>query len=226
MSIKHLLTALAGMVILTTASAQALPNPFPDASPLHRPAARLLETTLKTPELRKLLEQSNNDTQVYQFSVILLANRGLPRLDNATLSNHLAAMSRLTDKLDTETCAAIFTGQPLADPNALYDRFMAALVQLDQPTIDAWFDTTAQAAIAELKKTPVPQNYVADQANAIQQLLETLPADQKTRLENAFTRIDTLSADEACWANRTFLRAALQLPPRERQIMARFIAQS
>ena len=225
MKIAVVLTMLGLLTLTGPAQSQELKNPFPPSSPLYRPAARFLETTLKTPALRELLQQSHNDTQIYQFSVMLLANRGLPRLDDNTLSTHLVAMSRLTDKLDTETCAAIFTGKPLNDPNALYDHFLSALAQLDQPTIDGWFDTTAEAAVAELKKKPQPQTDMTAQANALNRMMETLPADQKTRLGNALEHLDTISDAEACWANRAFLHAALQLPPPERQIMARVIAE-
>lgn len=226
MRISALRLALLGMLTLSgLAQSQALKNPFPQSSPLHRPAARLLETTLKTPALRELLQRSNNDTQIYQFSVMLLANRGLPRLDDSTLSAHLTAMSRLTDQLDTETCAAIFTGKPLDNPNALYERFLNALAQLDQPTIDSWFDTTVKAAVAELQKTPQPQTDLAAQAAAMQQMMDSLPAEQKSRLSNALEHLDTINQTEACWANRAFLHAALQLPPSERQVMARLIAE-
>lgn len=225
MNSRHLLVLLTTMTALLIANAQELKNPFPTDSPLYRPTARLLETTVKTPALRELLQRSNNDTQVYQFSVMLLANRGLPRLDNATLSHHLTAMSRLTDQLDTETCAAIFTGKPLSDPNALYDQFLKALSQLDQPTIDAWFEITAQAAVAELKKTQPPQVDMSHVTNAMRQLLNTLPNEQKTRLESAFEQINDINTDEACWANRAFLHAALRLPERERQVIARLIAE-
>ena len=219
------LLLLAMLALPVMAQSQELKNPFPPSSALHRPAARFLETTLKTPELRELLQRSNNDTQIYQFSVMLLANRGLPRLDDNTLAAHLTAMSQLTDKLDTATCAAIFTGKPLDDPNALYDHFLNALAQLDQATIDGWFDTTAKAAVAELKKTPPPQSNITAQSAAMSHMLETLPADQKTRLGDALEHLDTISEAEACWANRTFLHAALQLPPSERQTMARVIAE-
>ena len=220
-----MLPLLSMLTLSGLVQSQELKNPFPSSSPLHRPAARFLETTLKTPVLRELLQRSNNDTQIYQFSVMLLANRGLPRLDDSTLSAHLTAMSRLTDKLDTETCAAIFTGKPLNDPNALYDRFLSALAQLDQPTIDGWFDTTVKAAVAELQKTPQPQTDQTAQAAAMRQMMDTLPADQKSRLGNAREHLDSISEAEACWANRAFLHAALQLPPSERQVMARVIAE-
>ncbi len=149
---------------------------------------------------------------------IELVRDGVNRVDDPTQLTLFQATSKVIDLADAKTCAEIAEGSEAPDT------VVPILKQLDQPTLDAYFDATATTALASVHGDPVREPPTdEEQASAGTAWAAAVGADvfQKDLgiLGSPTGRTDA----EVCAAERELIHAALQLDDADRSTIVRIV---
>lgn len=161
-------------------------------------------------------------SELEQFTFMSdLVTRGLPALDDVSLTNHWRVTARAFSDMPPESCAQYARGT--VDQRAAAD-FNAAAGRLDSAEIDALAAARMRAALAALRHDTQPIEAGVVDAR-YRRLFETMPVEDVSRIGNALDPSDGLIApSERCWALRRLIAGALALPEDERTKMLAVLA--
>lgn len=185
----------------------AAQNPYPKSSPLHEPFDRMLRKLVNDPRYVALLGQG--DKAQAQRAGFELAQKGIARLDHATLEQRLEILAAASDKLDVAKCAVLARGGDPKDAQAMSAAMLQGLEALPPAQIDQWFDISLKATDAQLSNTPPQTVAPADVQAAMKTLITSLPPDQQQRLMKVLPQMTQASDEDACWAARTLYKQTL-----------------
>ncbi|HUF28740.1 MAG TPA: hypothetical protein VMM18_17295 [Gemmatimonadaceae bacterium] len=174
------------------------------------------------PRLLEMSEFQNRATSLHSPSEAHalgreLTLRGLGRLSNERLLDHVVLMGRVLELADTHTCAATATGRSDAD-------FVPAIRQLSASETERWFELAFEAAVAELRKVPTID--APDQAqveSAFVAVTSRLSAADADLLIAVMTEPQEASDDDACTASRLLYSTLVDLPEPHRSVLARVL---
>ena len=139
------------------------------------------------------------------------------RLDAPTLVLHAQTFTRVLASADERTCAALVMGK------ASESTLLAAFRTADLETMDAWFDVTYRAAVAEASETgqmvTLSESEIREAFTALGRHLPTAEAAQVHAL---LTVAGTMNDEDICTAGRRLYDGALTLaaPARDHVIRA------
>jgi hypothetical protein len=201
----------------------AAQNPYPKSSPLHEPFDRMLRKLVNDPRYMALLKQG--DKAKAQQAGFELAQKGIARLDHATLEKRLEILAAVSEKVDVPQCAVLARGGNPNDAQAMSAAMLQGLERLPPAQIDAWFDMSLKATNAQLSNTPPQPVAPADVQAAMGSLVQALPADEQQRLMKVLPQIAQANDEDACWAARTLYKQALATKEPQRGQLAWVFAQ-
>ncbi|UKE74868.1 hypothetical protein [Xanthomonas graminis] len=185
----------------------AAQNPYPKSSPLHEPFDRMLRKLVNDPRYVALLKQG--DKAQAQRAGFELAQKGISRLDHATLEQRLEILAAVSEKVDLPKCALLARGGNPNDAQAMSAAMLQGLETLPPAQIDQWFEISLKATDAQLSNTPPQTVAPADVQTAMTSLINALPSDQQQRLVKVLPQMAQASDADACWAARTLYTQAL-----------------
>ncbi|UKE52439.1 hypothetical protein KCU57_09375 [Xanthomonas translucens] len=229
MSRKILLTLLIAAVLSLGACKKvqeevaAAQNPYPKSSPLHEPLDRMLRKLVNDPRYVALLKQG--DKAQAQRAGFELAQKGISRLDHATLEQRLEILAAVSEKVDVPKCALLARGGNPNDARAMSATMLQGLETLPPAQIDQWFEISLKATDAQLSNTPPQTVAPADVQAAMTSLINALPSDQQQRLVKVLPQMAQASDADACWAARTLYTQALAAKEPVRGQLAWVLAQ-
>jgi hypothetical protein len=152
-----------------------------------------------------------------QLLLFELARDGLARLPDETLLERLALLRDVAQHGDERTCATVLLG---GAPGAADD----LLAALDEATLRRWLALSRASVLATLRGDPRRPLAPDDAERARAALFGALGPDDSERFEGALQSLAGLSQRDACDLVRATLGAAAELPPHDRQLVARLFA--
>jgi hypothetical protein len=203
-------------------------NPYPKSSVLHQPFERIITKINQNPELKKkvlAIKKSSNASD----TIMQIAKNGFSKLDNASLVRRLEIMDAILAKLDPDSCAAIAQGQ-LSEAVKFRPQFIRALEQLDNNSINDWFELSYKALVLSNSSTPQVSVDPKVQAEAFRKLINSLPQPEAEKLIFVFnalgdqSKASSISNSEICTGIRTLSRQTLKLDPNSRDVLAKVFA--
>lgn len=163
--------------------------------------------------LRRIAQRGQGD------SVNLLVQQGLPRLDSTSLIRRVELLGQMLGSADERVCAALARGNPSEV------QMTVALGGLDSAALDDWMGVLAKSMVAAVQNHAAPGVGQDEVSDAIQSVLERLPAEESERLVNGLGAIDRASDADACWTGRVLYREVVALAEPERGTLARGLVQ-
>jgi hypothetical protein len=174
---------------------------------------RMITRFAESPELRQAF--AGRDPAEAQTMGFELAAKGLRRLDDGQLVRRAQILAHIVEEADLITCAQVFRGEP----KPYIDR---TLRRLSSPDIDAWFDLSFAAAVAELQQRTAPPLPVREEiTQSLKDLLATLPPADAAFLSSMIHEPRRGTVEDACRASRLLYTAAPQLPEPARTTLLR-----
>jgi len=177
--------------------------------------AEVFAPVLARPEFAARAQGASDAEQ--QALLFELARDGLARLPDATLLERLALLRDVAAHGDERTCAMVLVG---GTPAAAED----VLAALDEATLRRWLALSRDAVLATLRDDPARPLAPEEAERARAALVGALEPDDAERFEAALRSLAGLSQSEACALARAALEAASDLPPQDRQLVARLFA--
>lgn len=146
---------------------------------------------------------------------------GLPRLDDASLVDHLGIITSAIDAVDEATCAT-FARAALA-AQAPGDDVSTKLTQaIPDEQVKAWVEISVRAVEASAASSAAPPAPAADASDAAYTaLFEALPAADLERVQAVTGDVAAATDTEVCWAIRAVYDGAVALPLEHRAVIAR-----
>lgn len=173
---------------------------------------RQIDTRSPTPairdQLRNLARSGAGD------SVQTLVSEGLVRLTDSMLIRRLQLMSLMLERTDESICAALSRGTPGNGQMTL------AMAKLEGQDMEDWSGLLIEAQIATLERRKVRGVTPEVLAQSVQATIASLPDSEATRLRIIFSRFQTASDAEACWAGRALFARGAALPEPTRSHLA------
>jgi hypothetical protein len=151
--------------------------------------------------------------------VRILFNDGLVRLDDDLLVRRLQLSSAAFEAMDNSVCAAI-TRTGYAGRMLSYEQAIAIMASLDAAQLSDWLDIHIQAAEAEKAGRPSARELSESETERVAIQLVRQLSTQDIDVLLALEERRPVGDAELCRATRAFYAAALQLPRRDRVIMA------
>ncbi|MFI5225839.1 MAG: hypothetical protein ACHQ3P_04105 [Candidatus Limnocylindrales bacterium] len=149
---------------------------------------------------------------------IALVRDGVNRVDDPTQLTLFRATSKVIDLADPKTCAAIAQGSEAPDT------VVPILKQLDQPTLDAYFDATATAALASVHADPVRAAPTDEEQTSAGTAWTTAVGADAFQKDLGILQSPTGHTDaDVCAAERELIHAALQLDDADRSTIIRIV---
>jgi hypothetical protein len=179
---------------------------------IERHGARLMSV----PEIDRALRSAPSKAAALQISRQLTA-QGVRRLDDATLLRRAVLFSGMLADVDEAQCAALARG------TATQETLLWALK--DRAALDAWFDMTFRAAVAEVEQRPTSDLSEPEIEQAVAALRRELPKNQVDRVLDAIAQPAELPDRDLCWAARTLYQTATAMRDPERAVLIRALTQ-
>lgn len=203
----------------------ATQNPWPKSSPLHAPTDRLVRRLIVDPRYMERIKQAGSKEKAIQAGAQLSLD-GIARLPPQRLEQRAKVMAAILHAMPVEDCARISRATGAAEVARLSTVFFAQLEKLPPADIDAWFEMSYQASIAELEQRPPIKISEAQIQAASEAFMDSLPSDAvRARAMAVLPEIETAAPADACWASRTMFDAVATLPKPHRGTLAWLLAQ-
>jgi hypothetical protein len=169
-----------------------------EVSPYDAALERAAERMKQLPEMQLLASQATDPAEVRARSRELAA-QGLHRLSDAQLLERTRILSRIAMLGDVDTCSGLLTGTSSTG-------LEAALRQLEPAELDAFFEISYAATVAELRQQPAPPTPTEQEITAAwDALLPIMPAEEAQPLVEALTQPQQSTNESTCQAARSFL---------------------
>lgn len=179
---------------------------------IERHGARLMSV----PAIDRALRSAPSEAAALEIARELTA-RGVRRLDDALLLQRAVLFSAMLGELDDTHCAALSRG------TATQEALLLALK--DPAALNAWFDMTFEAAVAEVEQRPEAELTEVQVEQAVASLRRELPKDEADRVLNAIMQPADLPDRELCRATRTLYQTATAMRVPERAVLIRALTQ-
>jgi len=203
----------------------ATQNPWPKSSPLHAPTDRLVRRLIIDPRYMERIKQAGSKEKALQAGAQLSLD-GVARLPPQRLQQRAKVMASVLHAMPVQDCAQISRAVTPADVARLSTVFFAQLEKLPPADIDAWFEMSYEASLAELEQRPPSKVSEAQIQAASEAFMDSLPDDAvRARAMAVLPRMETVAPADACWASRTMFDAVATLPKPHRSTLAWLLAQ-
>jgi hypothetical protein len=150
-----------------------------------------------------------------------LVQRGLVRLDDATLVRHLTLQTQALDRGDAASCAG-FARASIGGKPASADVSRGLMAALDDRSLQEFLDINVKGLEAEARAAPPARTVTDTQAQAIFETLAGRLTEQDIVAIQALTAGTTTTDDAACHAVRSLYDTALTMSPTEVAVLARY----
>ncbi|QZN80737.1 hypothetical protein K5K93_19440 [Stenotrophomonas sp. DR822] len=203
----------------------ATQNPWPKSSALHDPADRMLRRLIVDERYLTRIKQAGSRNKALQVGAQLTLD-GIARLPPQRLEQRANVMASVLHAMPVEDCARISRATTAAEVAQLSTLFFAQLEKLPPADIDAWFEMSYQAGIAELEQRPPSKVSEAQIQAASEAFMASLPSDaMRSRAMAVMPHMETAPPADVCWASRTMFNAVATLPKPHRGTLAWLLAQ-
>ncbi|WP_303636084.1 MULTISPECIES: hypothetical protein [Stenotrophomonas] len=200
-------------------------NPWPESSPLHAPTDRMVRRLIVDPRYAQRIRQAGSKGKAAQAGTQLTLD-GIARLPPQRLEQRARIMASILHAMPVEDCARSARATTAADVSQLSTLFFAQLEKLPPADIDAWFEMSYEAGIAELEQRPPSTVSEAQIQAASEAFMASLPSDAaRSRAMAIMPQMETATPADACWASRTMFDAVATLPKPHRGTLAWLLAQ-
>ena len=203
----------------------ATQNPWPKSSPLYAPTDRMVRRLIVDPRYTERIKQAGSKDKALQVGAQLTLD-GITRLPPQRLEQRAKVMASVLHAMPVEDCARISRATTAAEVAQLSTLFFARLEKLPPADIDAWFEMSYQAGIAELEQRPPSKISEAQIQAASEAFMASLPSDAvRSRAMAIMPHMETAAPADVCWASRTMFNAVATLPKPHRGTLAWLLAQ-
>lgn len=203
---------------------KAIPNPFASHSRAHEPYAAFVKRMANNPDLSAKFNariRASADPKSVGFEI---AERGMRRLDAASLEQRMMFALKLVEFMDVPTCAAL--ARPGAERNRqMQPQILKAIEQMPATDIEGYLALVERAIVAELDNVAVPPLYPGRAEAALQNLASRFSDAERAVLMRVINYPSTTTHDTACWMVRTVFSETLALPVGDRQTLARLFSE-
>lgn len=203
----------------------ATQNPWPKSSPLYAPTDRMVRRLIIDPRYMDRIKQAGSKEKATQAGAQLTLD-GIARLPPQRLEQRAKLMASILHAMPVKECAQVSRATTAPEVARLSTVFFAQLEKLPPADIDAWFEMSYQASIAELEQQPPSKMSEAQVQAASEAFMASLPSDEvRSRALAVMPHMETVPPADACWASRTLFDAVATLPKPHRSTLAWMLAQ-
>jgi len=173
------------------------------------------EKVLKIPEIKEAVGEFPDGSAMLQ----LMAKRGLPRLDDATLRHRSELMAILLSRVGDRTCASLQGWAPATEADQ--QDIWRAMVKLESKFAAEWMQVLLKQMLAEARKAPIPEISDETGLTAYRTFQTKVGAATAARVSAGLQ--DGASDSEHCWAVRKIYDVAPTLPEPHATILLRLM---
>jgi hypothetical protein len=150
-----------------------------------------------------------------------LVQRGLVRLDDATLVRHLTLQTQALDHGDSASCAG-FARASIGGKPASADVSRGLMAALDDRSLQEFLDINIMGLEAEARAAPAARTVTDAQAQALFETLAGRLVEQDIVAIQALVAGTTTTDESACHAVRSLYDTALTMTPADVAVLARY----
>lgn len=196
--------------------AEPIDNPYPESAPIHASYDRYVIRMRAEPTVQAFVATATRE-DVFRKGTELSFN-GLKRLDDVSLETRMRIWSKILNDASEAECVSIMQGPPSTPGPRAMDR---VLIKLNQADADSWFALAGDAALAELRKNPIPSVKQENVNGALSRIKATLPSHEQQKFTSALQNLRAVSPSDACWTMRILFREGTALAEPYRAAIAR-----
>lgn len=174
------------------------------------------EQVARDPEIRRALGGFPDVSALLRD----LANRGVPRLDDATLRQRARLMGVLLSRLDDRACACVLgrVRPTVSDQWEIED----AMVKLESGFVSEWMQVLHKTMLAEVRKSPIRVVSNEELGAAYRALEAAIGVNAASRAAAGLER--GAPDSECCWAAKTIYEVAPTLAEPHGTVLLRMMA--
>lgn len=193
-------------------------NPYPAKSPMHQPFAETLAKFKAHPKIAAEIEKSKNSYESMSVGETLV-NRGMAKLDDASLLKMAKLIPDVLDKMKPGSCGQLLKGNR-SRRQEFFEALEATGVEKGRSYLDLVYLAVAKAVDDPF--TPLAPHPAELQA-ALQSLGGRFTPQQRSDLGHTFQQGKLASDDDLCWAMGALYANIAVTPSHHRRTLLRAI---